>query len=323
MKHTPRVPGPLSCALLLLSTCLTGCDDPTEPRVIGQLTRLAGQGEHPDISGSRVVWRDTDPVAGGHALRVRDLSTGDDSVVVSFDADDVLLSFPRIAGDRIAWVEGNTATDAGHVVVLDLTTGEEATFPAVPGSTFPALSEEGVAWVDRTGDSPALVAHEFATGVRHSLAAGGARPRSSDIAAGTVVWTDVRNQQLGRPDVFVSSLSAPEERLLAGGSSPSISDGRVVYRTETGLRLFDLDRQTERELPARERSQVLPDIDGGHVVWMETGPGTRDIILLNLPTGNVVQLSTEGAGLAPPRISGDRVVWQAEGGGILLFTIDP
>ena len=326
MKHTRFWLPAFYCFVVALSTGLPGCsEDLTAPEVVGELSQLTDRGRSPDISGSSVIWRDRDPSSGFRTFRIRNVATGEESVVASFNHERVHpASPPRIAGNRVAWAEVNTVTDSAQVVVLDLTTGERLTFPARPGSTFPVLSEEAVAWIDQTGDHPDVVAYEFSTGVLHRITEDPALQLHPDVGNGLVVWDDRRNRDSGPggSELFLYDLNTQEERRLVSGSGPSISSDRIVYISQTGIRLFDLARQADRDLSARKRGQTLPDMDGDHVVWMETSPGTRDILLLDLRTGKTVQISTDVAGLAPPRISDNRVVWQPEGGGILLFTIE-
>ncbi len=291
--------------------------------------QLNQTGRFPDISGNHVVWRGHDLATGEFNITLRDLRAGKDSILVRFEGDVSPAAPPRIAGSRVAWVQRVGATregdlgGKGDLVVVDLETGERITFPVEAGRTFPALSEEAVVWVDVRLEPAQLLAYEFATGSVRPLTDGEVLPLSPAAGGRYIVWVGYRTSFAGSgdPEVFVHDLATGEKRRLTTAAGAAVSGDHVVVIGSRGLRVLRVSTKEELDPSSGDRSQVLPDVDGERVVWMETSPGRRDILLMDLGSGETRRINRSVAGLSRPAISGDRVVWQDEEGGVLLYTI--
>lgn len=111
----------------------------------GVETRLTDHGAWPDISGERVVWRQSGPE--GKLVMLLNLSTGERSVLANGHR---LGDRAVISGTRVAWHDTDSQdAAAANITVADLSTGTLTELRTEANQAFPALLEDRVLWEDR------------------------------------------------------------------------------------------------------------------------------------------------------------------------------
>lgn len=115
---------------------------------------------------------------------------------------------------------------------------------------------------------------------------------------------------------------APERLWLTVGVDIDVSGNRVVWRgpslrTAWDLYVYDTAVNACRPLGLDTFGISHPAIDGDHLVWAQGSGADRDVMLFDLSTDSLLNLSgARGSGLADydPRVSDGRVVWVGEDG---------
>jgi len=151
-----------------------------------------------------------------------------------------------------------------------------------------------------------------------------------------------------RNRIYLMNLSDNSTVLISEGPGtyhenvfrPPISlSGRTVVWSEFGgndLFLYDMLHSVEERLtldgsaPDQQWENTAPQVEGDRVVWSKRKPFTssydQDIVLQNLTTGILRNISTGNADQIDPSISGSRIVWtdkrnEPTGGDIYLYDL--
>ena len=165
----------------------------------------------------------------------------------------------------------------------------------------------------------------------------------TDIGGGLVVW----QQQVSTPtggvgyQIFYSYLGSGALQALSPVSYtqiyPSVSGTRVVWQDEragsweTDIYMYDLATGVETPVCTESSKQERPDIDGDWAVWVDNRGGTyvggsptkNDIYAKNVVTGEERRLTFDENDVVQgsPAISGNRIVYSGNYGGVWLYDL--
>ncbi|MHB8793781.1 MAG: hypothetical protein ACYC6O_10670, partial [Thermoleophilia bacterium] len=254
---------------------------------------ISPNGLDPDISGSRVVWRNW----GSGKIVTYDLSAGGGVQSASSATGSIQEVAPAISADRVVWVDYRNSTDYGDIYMRDLTQ---------PADTY----------VSRASDLPP------------GKAAPQKDKRSPDIDGDIVVWEDMRNAFQDaqgwwhNPDIYTKNLTTGVESAVCTNTSdqynPVVAGNRVYwmdYRNNNwDIYMKDLSTGVETRLTVNNSHQSWPSASGDFVAWKETREGDEDIYMRNMANGVEQRVNTDPAGTPTasqkmPAISGSRVAW--------------
>ncbi|MHB0866593.1 MAG: hypothetical protein ACYC6B_04610 [Thermoleophilia bacterium] len=253
-----------------------------------QLTTTAN-GLDPDISGSKVVWRDWDT----GKIVVYDLtdSTRFDASTIGGTVQQVT---PAISGNRVVWADYRNSSDYGDIYMRDLAAGADvAVAPGDPAPVKPRRDK-----------------------------------RNPDIDGSIVVWEDWRNAFQDaqgwwhNPDIYakdvVSGTVYPVCTNTDDQYSPVVSGTRVFWQDYRNgnwdIYMKDLAAGVETRLTTNTLHQSWPSADGDFVVFKDTRDGDEDIYLKRISTGVEQPVNTDpaGNGAAAQKISvisGTTIAW--------------
>jgi beta propeller repeat protein len=139
--------------------------------------------------------------------------------------------------------------------------------------------------------------------------------------------TDIASFDLStlNPDDFAQSCAELESGALAGPTvldlgpgrqlSPKTSGDWVVYQGTNDTnqpRIFAYNRETllTVAMPEHGKSQLLPDIDGARVAYVEDDGTNRDIAFFDLESGTFVQVTADAYRQNYPSISGNFIAFE-------------
>ncbi|HTY52649.1 MAG TPA: PKD domain-containing protein, partial [Methanomicrobiales archaeon] len=263
---------------------------------------------YPDISGSRIVWQDSND----NNLRLFDLSTG---IETELTAGSNQHTLPVIDGPLVAWLENPFAPY--QVTLLNLTAGTTRILSASGYS--PDISGDRVIWQD-SGGTPGIALFNSADGSQGMVVTGPSDQTQPAISGDMVTWVNGSSSE----QIYGKSLSTGDETLVAQTScsnppciiDTAISGNRVAwsdYRDDFDRDLYFTDSGSlvEKLVADYPVDQTSPAIDGDRIVWMN---GT-DLWLGDLTGANPSVPITAGSGNYRPKISGDRIVWYKDVGG--------
>jgi len=260
------------------------------------------------ISGDQVVYSE-------NGIMLTNIPTG--STVQLTNQNDSILPVselrhnqnPWIDGDRIVWTEHEggsySSVSGGRIVLLNLTTGRREYVPAgMPGNqSYPRISGNFIIWRDYRGnkDYPDLYLMDIRTGTETRLTAPKTLRGTPFIQGDSVFW---------------------EEKNLLG------IDTIVCYTISNGTRL-DVGPGWMGQTGAS------PPVSGDRIVWKvpKNPSDIREeqgaIMVMDLRTGEKIQITSFGKGVSFPVISGDRIVytrgagddWFKEPREVVLYTL--
>jgi beta propeller repeat protein len=283
---------------------------------VTQLTNNPSTQQLPGIYRDLIIWQDT-RIRGSGDIYLFNSSDNHRTRITDNHALDP--SYARISGDKIVWQDDRSGR--WDIYMFNITEGQEYLItPATAGSDqeYPAVFGPRIVWQDdrnaTNGDveifmnttgtwTESLITPDNGLGVGNDGSTDGAWQGVPAISDTTIVWEDNRNQ-----DPF--SMQVPN----IYSYNPGVGEQRVS------------DNLTSDFLPAYE-PVMYPSIDGNRIVWKDyRNQGAGDIYLND--TGRVppaqLLLSTGPKVKSAPKISGNRVLWTEETGGVSkihLFTI--
>ena len=258
--------------------------DPINPD--GQILISESLGLHDslnDISGSRVVYTQSDPI-GIESILLYDIIDGTTDVL----ATGVSGAFKeaRIAGDSVVWVQQEGGSGETRIKYLDLNWG-----PGIPATTL------------ILGGMSSFQATQVEIGDRF------------------ITWTE--HTTAGGTEVWAFDMSASRYHALApvsGGfaSDPATSGDWVAYQTTSpaAVEAINLSTLSVVVAPADGATRMgRVAIDGDLVAYESDRAGNLDIYLLRLSDGAGFQVTTSLSDQSLNTILGDKVAYVSDNGG--------
>ncbi|OPY37954.1 MAG: hypothetical protein A4E35_01009 [Methanoregula sp. PtaU1.Bin051] len=265
----------------------------------------------PVISGNLAVYPEGKPVM------LTNISTG--QTVQLTNLHDATLPVtgirfsqnPWIDGDRVVWTEHEEGTNSdmkgGTIVLFNLTTGREQYVPAgMPGNqSYPRISGNHLIWRDYRHEgenNPDLYLFDLMTGTETRLTGPKTMKGIPYIRGDHVIW----EENVNGIDTIVHYSVSTGIRSVAGPGWPGQTD-------------------------------AIPPLSGDRIVWkvsknpLDIREEESAIMVMDLRTGEKIQLTPFRKGLSFPMISGDRIVytrgagedWSRETREVVLFTLPP
>ena len=275
---------------LLVAACILSSD--ARAAVTGSIKQLstAGPGStqtSPMISGTKVVWSGSSPLASGGSdydiFLLPDLA-GSAPRNIS-NSPDELEFLGGVDVDNVAWVRQGGQPGSSDIVLYDTNQSYTTTIAANDHFDQVAIRGRYIVYV-HTGAQVDIAGYDLALGLPlPDITNDAATQRQPRLSTDYVVYEDYAR---GNADIFGYKLSTQ-------GPPFAIATGAV--------------------------SQTSPDIDGDYVVWLERGSDYDQIVSYNLSTHVVATVSATPSRKRQPRVSGTRVVWSDDRNGTLdLYT---
>lgn len=274
--------GSLWVLFLLLPSC---SGTPNGPSGGGNEVLRLGRGLRPSISGDYVVWgtRSSGPIVS------YDLRTGIQREVASIPESSGAsqVAFPSVSGTRVVWMHLETAE--GDSLRSGIRLGD------VSGSTqlvvsdglgdfidrFPRISGRYVTWERRTESGPDVLAYDTETNETIQVAVGPEFDIEPAVDAGRIVFDRVTE---------LTEDGAPAREFI------------VLFEAATG--------RIENLSPKKDPELASVDISGELVTWVDQTDETADIVVFDLGTGSLVNVTGGMGSATSPAVSGRWVVWE-------------
>ena len=292
--------GILACHIVAPGTPLPPLPTPLSSSEFGVL-ELDTRGMLTDMHGDNAVGIDEDG-----ELWLVNVRTGDTRQLT----DDGHYKWgPVLSAAHVAWIakgedirlpgDDGGSKNTADVFVMDLLTGEQRRITDVPANrNHLRISGSWLVWQDNRNELQErrerydIYAYDLSDGREIPVAVAPGHQRQPAIHGDIVVWSDNRNSpQIGtraegchdlperRCDIYSYNLATGEEKLLA----------------QTG------------------NNNGSPSIHGDLVVWQQyLEAGGSIIILLDLDTGELLDIGSGGRSETRPLISGNHVVWSVK-----------
>jgi beta propeller repeat protein len=227
----------------------------------------AGKQRNPDISGTRVVWRDLR--SGATGVYLKDLVAGNEQRIATVGYA------PQISGDLVTW------TDFEHAWLYDHANGTSRSIGTIANSMSndvadPEVDGTTIVWVSGYPHQGTLCIYNRADGTCVVRWTTPGLSMSSDIAVSgnLVAWT---KQVSGVWDIYYCLFDAasgvcPEQRLTELGTNEkhlAVSGSRIVWEDGGGVWLHDLATGAELAVDGYY-SGSNPSISGATVTWENT-----------------------------------------------------
>jgi beta propeller repeat protein len=280
---------------------LAGLIVPASATVTGTLTQLttASATDYqttPAVSGSLVVWNDTNKLASGAVNQ--DIFWEDVSVALSphnlTNTVGLQEFLEDIDGTNVVFTQ-TSSTSAGDILVADLSSANPTPAPvamADPNGAWhyeqPSISGRYIVFIVAGVTQSDVGVYDNSLGLMlPNLTNDPAVQASPRVSGNLAVWEDYSS---GNADVL--------GYVIGQGPAFPIATGPDAQRT--------------------------PDVDGTNVVWVDTvATGNDQIWIYNTTTRTTRQLTSAVSNKLQPRISGTRVVWSDDRGGDFdVYTYD-
>lgn len=225
----------------------------------------------PEISGTKVIWRDS----RDWKLHLHDLVTGKQTVLPMKSAN------YSISGNRVVYTAYPPPPSSGEewswqlVYSYDLSTKKTKRLSST-GAKASRIDVSGnrVVWVDIRRGGRDLYAYDFATGVEKRITGTGAQD-SPDVSGDYVAFQDNRG---GTWDIFLYNLKTGAETRVTDTMgfhefNPAIHDGRVAYSASSTwdgaeeLWLYDRFNGLKKQVTFRAEPQRMPALFDRYLVY--------------------------------------------------------
>ncbi|MCC6808315.1 MAG: hypothetical protein IT381_12905 [Deltaproteobacteria bacterium] len=286
----------LASTLLLLVAAEAGAVQITATE---RLTSHPADQYNPVISGDVVVYTDTR--AGNADIYLYSLATHQELNITNDPANQLLND---VYGDFIVYSDFRTGVAQVWAYYIPSGTQCRITYTS-RASLSPSVGGEMLVFQDQNGTDSDIAAFDLST------------LDTNDIAASC--------DALGS-----GQLAGPHTIDLGPGRqlSPKTSGDWVVYQgvnAENQPRIFAYNRETQlvTAMPERGKNQLLPDIDGTRVVYVEDDGTNRDIAFFDLGTSTFIQVTGDAYRQNFPSISGNFIAFEdSRAGNLDIYLYD-
>jgi TolB protein len=274
-------------SLLLLSMC--GWASVAEAVTIESTTRLTSDPSdqyNPVISGEWVVYTD---VRNGNAdVFLYHLTTGTETNLTNDPANQLLND---VRGDYVVYSDYRTGVGQIFAYHLPSAMACQLTFTSRT-QIYPALGGDIVVFQDQNGSDTDIGAFDL---------------NVLDTADFAGACAALATGQLGG----ARTLPLGPGRHLA----PKASERFVVYQgfNDAGeARLYAFERRTEtiRAFPEHGKSQIMADLDGSRVAYVEDDGIARDVVFFDLDTDTFIKVTDDAYRQSYPSISGNFIAFE-------------
>ncbi|MHB0914897.1 MAG: DUF6531 domain-containing protein, partial [Thermoleophilia bacterium] len=288
----------------------------------------------PAIDGSYVVWQGNINYNGNPKNRIyfKDMDAPESpSYVLSPTAFiNDYQGNPVISGNLVVWLEGGTVKTIHYTYIEN---GCPATQSCI-NNTLPisaaarpnqlAVSGTRIVWEDNRNGAQKrendIYMYDLATGVEAPVAVEPGNQTGPDIDGDWVVWSYSDDYaSYSSPNIteaYAKNLATQEiVQITANGTGPVISGTTVAFREtvqgEAGHYYMDLGNPGAGASIITSETGYLKDIDGNMVLFEKPpGGGANNILMLaDLETGNVQEVTAGIGNIYHPAVSGKRLVW--------------
>lgn len=203
-----------------------------------------------------------------------------------------------------------TAPGDWNIYVYNLSTREKTAVTTASGDqTVPRISGDWIVYADRGAGNTDVKAYRISTKQTKTVASGTGEQYQPDVSGSLVVYRDVPGDA-----VRLYNLTTGVNTLVhAAGEQPAISGKRVVFIEGSDIKYKDLNTGSVVPVTNDAPQQLLPRIDGDHIVYMHTvGALDYDIEVYRISSGAKTTVWTDGTS-AYPDVSGTIAVWENYG----------
>jgi len=281
---------------------LAGLVVPASATVTGTLSQITtanatASQTTPAIAGTLLVWDNSARLAGG--MSNQDIFWEDVALPPNpqnlTNTPGMQEFLEDIDGSNVVFTQ-TSPTSAGDILLADLSAKTPVASPvasADPNGSFhyeqPSIGGRYIVFIKAGVTQSDVVAYDNALGLMLPMITNDPAVQAGPRVSGNMaVWEDWNS---GNADVFGMTIGQPPSFPIATGA----------------------------------HNQRTPDIDGNHVVWVDSTPGGDDQIwVYDLTTRVGRQLTTAPGSKIGPRISGNRIVWSdsRNGGNLDIYTWD-
>jgi beta propeller repeat protein len=243
---------------------------------------LTDQQTSPAVSGTNVVWTDANSASGGPAnydIFMLNLLTGGLVNLTNTPTEQEVLE--DIDGGSVVWTHSG-AGHPGDIVLYDIASNSQTTVAFSTSTTSfqqPTVKGRYVAFVRVTADQLDIDVWDNLLGL--------------PIAVTDDAWAQAR-PRLKTDLVVFEDYAAGNANILG-------------YNLAT--------RGPSFPIATGANPEIMPDVDGNIVVWIEQGAAGDQLFTYNLITGALQQITTVASAKNQPRISGEWIVWTDGRGG--------
>jgi beta propeller repeat protein len=243
----------------------------------------AGGDLSPAIYEDKVVWQ------GGGDIHLYNLTTKTKTAITN---DSYAQKNPAIYGNKIVWMDNrNTYKDTKgktrhhwDIYMYDLSEVDpqekEMRITTDSGDqTEPAIYEDNIIWQDKRKGNWDIYMHDLKQKKEVPICTDPKDQINPAVGQNKIVWQDKRN---GNWDIYMHDLSEvdPQKRETrittdpAHQFHPSVSAGGIVWEDarhgNSSVYIYDKTK-TEKRLTTSGSKQLVPVIQGDHIVWFSDG----------------------------------------------------
>ncbi len=287
----------------------------------------SGDQSHPVIDGDIVVWIDNAGFGSSEGfIHYKNLSLGQDNIIVTSQTSDAPGWTPAIDGDNIVWSDTrsgesgnygfygyNVSTQTEFLIWED---GRQRVGIDVYGDLV-----YGVEW--KGSDDYDIYEYNISEGTRNPISTASYYQYFPVTNGETVIWQDMRNND-DNWDIYGYDLSTQTEFSICTAidhqEAVEISNNILVWEdyrsrsiTLSDIYGYDLDTQTEFAICTNNAKQEQASISDNFVVWQDDRNGDWDIFGLDLSTMTEFTIASGLGDQMYPSISGNTVVWESGG----------
>jgi beta propeller repeat protein len=311
----------------------------TQAHAAGTITRLSSgsatdQQNQPAISGTNVVWTQSQIPAGGGANNFEiyfvDLNNPAAPLnLTNTPGDQEFLE--DIDGANVVWTH-TSAGIPGDIVVYNLSSNTEAIVASSSNAVHfaePAIRGQWITFLKISSNQTDVYLYDNLNGTPvgnvTTDAWDQAHPR---VGGGVVVFEDYGS---GNSDIMGWTIPSGPSFSIATGPNNQVTpdvDGNTVVWVESSasgdqIFAYDLAAGVSRQLTSSTSNKVLPRISGSRIIWSDNRNGNLDLYFYDLTTNQEQPLVTGVGDQFLSDIDGDRVVYTDNSAGfeqVYLYT---
>lgn len=268
------------------------------------------------ISDVNSVTGDTNGDKGTYSYGSKPTLTKSSSLT-TLGASSVTPSRPIIYGDKVVFEEYGSVDF--NVKLWNLKTNQLTAITNDPlnWENHPRIYDNKMVWADCIPIGPmspyySIVYHDLNTGSTQTIASGNNNIANPSIYGTTVVWQSLSSDYTRN----ITWIGGPGKTAtpLVYGRTPDIWGNNIVYidnlNNNYGVYCYNIASGNVKVLSSTSTGSMSdPRINGQYVVWADSRYGDSDILMYNLATNQIKDITPVTSGQYEPAIWGNNVVW--------------
>lgn len=265
--------------------------------------------EHPDISGTRVVWQQWNPTTHKYSVWIKNIASGYKGRVMTTSQNQF---YPKISGTWVVWKQVDSQ-GFSSIFCKNVKTGYAAKVaPSTANQYDPDISGGLIVWreLKKFPEPPNIHYKNIFTGKTDYVSFSDHAQIYPAVSGNRVVWMQDTGVHYA---IYVKNIESGNMQmvlpLIGWQWYPAISGTRIVWDQQYfGYSVVYKNIGTGSTFTLQNATGA-PAIDGGLITWVQIGYNNNAVHYCDVTSGAHGKVPTSRAGQYDPQVSGSRIVW--------------